>query len=60
MSKKLIDTTEEEWDITLNINLKGSYLFSQELFGTRLKTTIHVFKTLLSLFCVMAIRTARV
>ena len=25
--KKLIDTTEEEWDNTLDINLKGSYLF---------------------------------
>jgi 3-oxoacyl-[acyl-carrier protein] reductase len=25
--KKLVDTTEEEWDRTLDINLKGSFLF---------------------------------
>jgi 3-oxoacyl-[acyl-carrier protein] reductase len=29
--KKLIDTTEEEWDNTLEINLKGSYLFSKAI-----------------------------
>ena len=29
--KKLIDTTEEEWDNTLDINLKGSYLFSKAI-----------------------------
>lgn len=29
--KKLIDTTEEEWDNTLNTNLKGSYLFSKAI-----------------------------
>jgi 3-oxoacyl-[acyl-carrier protein] reductase len=27
--KKLIDTTEEEWDQTLDINLKGVFLFSK-------------------------------
>ena len=29
--KKLIDTTEEEWDNTLDINLKGSYLFCKAI-----------------------------
>lgn len=29
--KKLIETTEEEWDNTLDINLKGSYLFSKAI-----------------------------
>ncbi|MDW0180171.1 MAG: SDR family oxidoreductase [Nitrososphaeraceae archaeon] len=29
--KKLIDTTEEEWDNTLDINLKGSYLFAKAI-----------------------------
>ncbi|MDW0194593.1 MAG: SDR family oxidoreductase [Nitrososphaeraceae archaeon] len=29
--KKLIDTTEEEWDNTLDINLKGSYRFSKAI-----------------------------
>jgi 3-oxoacyl-[acyl-carrier protein] reductase len=29
--KKLIDTTEEEWDQTLNINLKGAFLFCKEI-----------------------------
>jgi 3-oxoacyl-[acyl-carrier protein] reductase len=29
--KKLIDTSEEEWDNTLGINLKGSYLFCKEI-----------------------------
>ena len=29
--KKLIDTSEEEWDNTLDINLKGSYLFCKAI-----------------------------
>src|SRR5574341_466419 len=29
--KKLIDTTEEEWDSTLDINLKGSFLFCKAI-----------------------------
>lgn len=29
--KKLIDTTEEEWDSTLEINLKGSFLFCKAI-----------------------------
>jgi 3-oxoacyl-[acyl-carrier protein] reductase len=29
--KKLIDTTEEEWDNILDINLKGSYLFCKAI-----------------------------
>ena len=29
--KKLIDTTEEEWDNTLDINLKGSFLFCKAI-----------------------------
>ena len=29
--KKLIDTTEEEWDNTLDINLKGSYHFAKAI-----------------------------
>ena len=29
--KKLIDTTEEQWDSTLDINLKGSFLFCKAI-----------------------------
>lgn len=29
--KKLIDTTEEQWDDTLNINLKGAFLFCKAI-----------------------------
>jgi 3-oxoacyl-[acyl-carrier protein] reductase len=29
--KKLIDTTEEQWDQTLDINLKGSFLFCKAI-----------------------------
>lgn len=29
--KKLIETTEEQWDSTLDINLKGSYLFCKAI-----------------------------
>lgn len=29
--RKLIETTEEQWDNTLDINLKGSYLFSKAI-----------------------------
>jgi 3-oxoacyl-[acyl-carrier protein] reductase len=29
--KKLIDTTEEEWESTLDINLKGSFLFCKAI-----------------------------
>lgn len=29
--KKLIDTTEEEWDSTIEINLKGSFLFCKAI-----------------------------
>lgn len=29
--KKLIDTTEEEWDQTLDVNLKGVFLFSKAI-----------------------------
>jgi NAD(P)-dependent dehydrogenase (short-subunit alcohol dehydrogenase family) len=29
--KKLIDTTEEEWDHTLDINLKGAFLFCKAI-----------------------------
>jgi 3-oxoacyl-[acyl-carrier protein] reductase len=29
--KKLVDTTEEEWDQTLNINLKGVFLLSRAI-----------------------------
>lgn len=29
--KKLVDTTEEEWDRTLDINLKGVFLFSKAI-----------------------------
>jgi gluconate 5-dehydrogenase len=28
-NKKLIDTPEEEWDQTININLKGAFLFTK-------------------------------
>jgi 3-oxoacyl-[acyl-carrier protein] reductase len=28
-NKKLIDTSEEEWDQTININLKGAFLFTK-------------------------------
>ena len=29
--KKLIDTTEEQWDQTLDINLKGAFLFCKTI-----------------------------
>ena len=29
--KSILDTTEEEWDKTININLKGSFLFTKEV-----------------------------
>ncbi len=29
--RSLIDTTEEEWDKTININLKGTFLFTKEV-----------------------------
>jgi 3-oxoacyl-[acyl-carrier protein] reductase len=28
-NKKLIDTSEEEWDLTINTNLKGAFLFAK-------------------------------
>ncbi len=35
--KKLIDTTEEEWDETMNINLKGAFLFSKAVLPFMIK-----------------------
>ncbi len=29
--KSLVDTTEEEWDRTIDINLKGAFLFTKEV-----------------------------
>ena len=29
VNKKLIDTSEEEWDLTINTNLKGAFLFAK-------------------------------
>ena len=29
--KSILDTTEEEWDKTININLKGTFLFTKEV-----------------------------
>lgn len=31
VTKKLIDTTEEQWDQTLDINLKGAFLFCKAI-----------------------------
>jgi 3-oxoacyl-[acyl-carrier protein] reductase len=35
--KSLINTTEEEWDKTININLKGSFLFTKEVLAYMIK-----------------------
>jgi 3-oxoacyl-[acyl-carrier protein] reductase len=35
--KSLINTTEEEWDKTININLKGSFLFTKEVLPHMIK-----------------------
>jgi NAD(P)-dependent dehydrogenase (short-subunit alcohol dehydrogenase family) len=35
--KSLIDTTEEEWDKTIDINLKGAFLFTKEVLPYMIK-----------------------
>ena len=40
--KKLIDTTEEEWDQTLNINLKGSFLLCKASIPLMMKNNLGV------------------
>ncbi len=40
--KKLIDTTEEEWDRMLNINLKGVFLFSKAIVPHMIKNNFGV------------------
>jgi 3-oxoacyl-[acyl-carrier protein] reductase len=35
--KKLVDTTEEEWDLTLDINLKGVFLLSKAILPQMIK-----------------------
>jgi NAD(P)-dependent dehydrogenase (short-subunit alcohol dehydrogenase family) len=40
--KKLIDTTEEEWDQTLNINLKGSFLLCKASIPLMMKNNFGV------------------
>jgi 3-oxoacyl-[acyl-carrier protein] reductase len=31
-NKRLMDTSEQEWDQTINTNLKGSFLFARQFF----------------------------
>jgi 3-oxoacyl-[acyl-carrier protein] reductase len=40
--KKLIDTSEEEWDRTLDINLKGAFLFSKAIVPQMIKNNFGV------------------
>jgi 3-oxoacyl-[acyl-carrier protein] reductase len=38
--KKLIDTTEEQWDQTLDVNLKGAFLFCKEIVPHMIKNNL--------------------
>jgi NAD(P)-dependent dehydrogenase (short-subunit alcohol dehydrogenase family) len=40
--KKLVDTTEEEWDHTLDINLKGVFLFSKAILPLMMKNNFGI------------------
>ncbi len=40
--KKLIDTTEEEWDHTLDINLKGVFLLSKAILPQMMKNNFGI------------------
>ena len=40
--KKLVDTTEQEWNQTLDINLKGVFLFSKASLPTMISNTFGV------------------
>jgi 3-oxoacyl-[acyl-carrier protein] reductase len=40
--KKLIDTTEEQWDQTLDVNLKGAFLFCKEIVPHMIKNNLGV------------------
>ena len=40
--KKLVDTTEEEWDNTLDINLKGAFLLSKAILPQMMKNNFGI------------------
>ena len=40
--KKLVDTTEEEWDLTLHINLKGVFLLSRAILPQMMKNNFGI------------------
>jgi len=40
--KKLVDTTEEEWDLTMDINLKGVFLLSKAILPQMMKNNFGV------------------
>ena len=40
--KKLVDTTEEEWDYTLDINLKGVFLLSKAILPQMMKNNFGI------------------
>ena len=40
--KKLVDTTEEEWDLTMDINLKGVFLLSKAILPQMMKNNFGI------------------